>query len=257
MPYRVGAFAALTGVTVRALQHYEHLGLLKPRRTDSGHRRYAEVDRQRVRHILALRAVGMSLQQIAGVLQDPASRLPDALRAQRARLQQSRVGIEEALRVLTHVEAPENEARESLLDRLAARVEMQGALEHMRAYFSEEAWTKWGERYFHDWPSAGWRAIFREIESSLGDDPASDRAQQLLRRAIALWTADIAEDAALGRAVREGYARAWQSRDRWPRELRRRYAEFRIAEIGQYLGAVQMAAWRAQGLIRTYRHPLA
>lgn len=59
MPYRVGEFAALTGVTVRALQHYDRLGLLTPKRSDSGHRIYVETDRRRVRHILALRAVGM------------------------------------------------------------------------------------------------------------------------------------------------------------------------------------------------------
>ena len=62
MGYRVAEFANLTGVTVRALQHYDRLGLLRPSRTESGHRVYAEPDQARVRHILALRAVGMSLQ---------------------------------------------------------------------------------------------------------------------------------------------------------------------------------------------------
>lgn len=252
MPYRVGEFAALTGVTVRALQHYDHLGLLKPKRTAAGHRVYAEIDRQRVRHILALRAIGMSLHQIADLLKGSAARLPGALLAQRGRLQQSRTGIEEALRVLEQLETPEAAAGESLLDRLAAGVEMQDALESMRAYFSDEAWTKWGERYFDDWPSAAWRAVFREIEASLADDPASDHAQQLLERTITLWNADIGSDDALKRAVREGYGKAWHSRDRWPRELQRRYAEFKIEQIAKFLGAVQMASWRTRGLIHTY-----
>src|SRR5688572_30677501 len=145
MPYRVSEFAALTGVTVRALQHYDRLGLLTPARTDSGHRIYAEADGQRVRHILALRAVGMSLHQIGDLLKGAAVDLPEALRAQRARLEQSRTGIEEALRILQRV-AGEGEAGESLLDRLAAAVETGDVLESMRGYFSDEAWTKWGEQ---------------------------------------------------------------------------------------------------------------
>jgi DNA-binding transcriptional MerR regulator len=252
MPYRVGEFAALIGVTVRALQHYDRLGLLTPQRTDSGHRIYAESDQRRVRHILALRAVGMSLQQIGVLLKGSASDLPDVFRAQRTRLEQSRAGIEEALRVLRQLETPEREAGESLLDRLAAVVEMQDVLESMRGYFSDEAWTKWGEPYFHDWPSAAWRAVYREIEASLDDDPASDHAQQLLERTMTLWNADTGSDDALKRAVREGFGRAWSSRDRWPRELQRRYAEFKIKEIGRFLGAVQMASWRRRGLVQTY-----
>jgi DNA-binding transcriptional MerR regulator len=252
MAYRVGEFAALTGVTVRALQHYDHLGLLTPRRTDAGHRVYAEADRRRVRHILALRAIGLSLQQIADLLKGSASHLPEAFRVQRTRLEQSRAGIDEALRVLQALDASEVETGESLLDRLAASVDMQDALEHMRAYFSDEAWTKWGERYFHDWPSVAWRALFRDIHASLGDDPASDYAQQLLHRATMLWDAEIGSDDALKRAVREGYGRAWRARDRWPREMQRRYAEFRIWEIAKFLGAAQMASWRTHGLIDTY-----
>ena len=252
MPYRVSEFAALTGVTVRALQHYDRLGLLTPKRTDSGHRLYAEADGQRVRHILALRAVGLSLHQIGDLLKGAALDLPEALRAQRARLEQSRTGIEEALRILQRVATGEGEAGESLLDRLAAAVEMQDVLESMRGYFSDEAWTKWGEQYFHDWPSASWRALFRDVEASLGKDPGSDRALELLNRFMTLWHAEIGSDAALARAVRDGFGKAWQARDRWPRELQRRYAEFKIEEIGRFLNAVQMASWRSRGLIHTY-----
>ena len=252
MPYRVGEFAALTGVTVRALQHYDRLGLLTPKRTDSGHRIYADADRQRARHILALRAVGMSLQQIGDLLKGSVSDLPNALRAQRARLEQSRTGIEEALCILQRIAPPGGDASESLLDRLAAGVEMQEALESMRRYFSDEAWAKWGEPYFHEWPSAAWRALFREVEASLDDDPGSARSLELLNRSMTLWHADIGSDAALARAVREGYGKAWQARDCWPRELQRRYAEFRIEEIARFLGAVQMASWRSRGLIHTY-----
>ena len=251
MAYRVGEFATLTGVTVRALQHYDRLGLLKPSRTQSGHRVYADADKQRVRHILALRAIGMPLQQIAELLDAPSARLGEALQTQRARLEQSRTGIEDAIRALRQVDAA-SDSTEGPLDRLASAVDMQDAVEAMRGYFSDEAWTKWGEQYFYDWPTAAWRVLFRDIEASLDQDPASDRAQELLDRATTLWDGSIGSDPTLSRAVREGYGKAWQARDRWPRELQRRYAEFRIEAIAKFLGEAAMASWRRRGLVRTY-----
>jgi MerR family transcriptional regulator, thiopeptide resistance regulator len=251
MTYRVSEFAALTGVTVRALQHYDRLGLLKPSRTESGHRIYRRGDEKRVRHILALRAVGMSLQHIAELLDAPSARQTEALRAQRARLEQSRAGIEDAIRALQQFEAA-SDSMERPLDQLATAVDTQDALEAMRRYFSDEAWTKWGEQYFYDWPPAAWRVLFRDIEASLDQDPSSDRAQELLDRATTLWDGSVGSDPTLSRAVREGYGKAWQSRDRWPRELRRRYAEFRIDAIAKFLGATAMASWRRRGLVRTY-----
>ena len=251
MAYRIGEFAALTGVTVRALQHYDRLGLLKPSRTESRHRVYRTGDELRVRHILALRAIGMSLHRIAELLDAPSAHLVEAFQAQRARLEQSRAGIEDAIRALQQVETA-GDSIDRPLDQLATAVDMQDASEAMRGYFTDEAWTKWGEQYFHDWPSATWRVLFRDIEASLDEDPAGDRAQALLDRSTTLWDANIGSDPALSRAVREGYGKAWQSRDRWPRELRRRYAEFQIEAIAKFLGDAAMASWRRRGLIQTY-----
>lgn len=48
-PWRVGDLARATGVTVRTLHHYEHLGLLhESARSSGGHRLYDEQDLQRL-----------------------------------------------------------------------------------------------------------------------------------------------------------------------------------------------------------------
>ena len=253
MRYRVGDFAALTGVTIRALQHYDRVGLLKPSRTESGHRLYSEADQRRVRHILALRAIGMPLQRIAEVLEAAQVRLPEIFNAQRASLEEARAGMDEAISTLARLATGDDDpSTESLLDRLATTVEMQSVLESMRGYFSEDAWTKWGEGYFNDWPSPAWRAVFRDIEAVLDIDPSSDRAQELLVQVTTLWNAGIGSDSALGRAVRQGYGNAWNARDRWPLALQRRYAEFRVEAIAKFLGNAAMASWRRNGLIHTY-----
>ena len=46
--YRIQEFAELTGVTVKALHHYDRLGLLKPQRALSGYRLYVERDLERL-----------------------------------------------------------------------------------------------------------------------------------------------------------------------------------------------------------------
>ena len=86
-PCHVQEFAALTGVTVRALHHYDRLGLLQPRRTNSGYRLYGRRELQRLEQIVALKFIGIPLQQIKAILDRNAPGLPDALRMQRIMLE--------------------------------------------------------------------------------------------------------------------------------------------------------------------------
>jgi hypothetical protein len=53
--YRTREFAKLAGVTVRALHHYDRLGLLKPRRTPAGYRAYSTRDLEGLEQIVALK----------------------------------------------------------------------------------------------------------------------------------------------------------------------------------------------------------
>jgi phosphoribosylaminoimidazole-succinocarboxamide synthase/DNA-binding transcriptional MerR regulator len=49
---------------VRALRHYDEIGLLTPTRSAAGHRRYTESDLARLTQIVALRSLGLSLGEI-------------------------------------------------------------------------------------------------------------------------------------------------------------------------------------------------
>ena len=60
--WRIGELAAETGLTVRALRHYEHEGLLVPSgRTAAGHRVYSNQDVARLYEVLVLRRIGLGL----------------------------------------------------------------------------------------------------------------------------------------------------------------------------------------------------
>ena len=65
----VSEIARLTGVTVRTLHHYDAIGLLVPSaRSDAGYRLYTDDDVLRLRSILVLRELGLSLGAIGGHL---------------------------------------------------------------------------------------------------------------------------------------------------------------------------------------------
>jgi DNA-binding transcriptional MerR regulator/uncharacterized glyoxalase superfamily protein PhnB len=72
--WRVGELARATGLTVRTLHYYDDIGLLQPsRRTETGHRVYADQDVERLYRVCMLRRLGVPLSRIATALQDDPS----------------------------------------------------------------------------------------------------------------------------------------------------------------------------------------
>ena len=62
----------LTGVSIRALQHYDNIGLLRPtQRTEAGYRLYDEAALERLQQILLFRELEFSLKEIAGIVDAP------------------------------------------------------------------------------------------------------------------------------------------------------------------------------------------
>ena len=68
--FKIGDFARIGRVTVRTLHHYEELGLLAPVRSDpmTGYRYYGLEQLPRLNRILALKDLGLSLDEIGLLL---------------------------------------------------------------------------------------------------------------------------------------------------------------------------------------------
>ena len=82
----------LTGVSVRTLHHYDEIGLLKPTQvTEAGYRLYDDQAVEKLYMILVFRELGLSLKEIAGILQAPDYDRNQVLQRQ-IRLMQERVG---------------------------------------------------------------------------------------------------------------------------------------------------------------------
>tara|TARA_R110001592_G_scaffold166461_3_gene401543 strand:+ start:1004 stop:1492 length:489 start_codon:yes stop_codon:yes gene_type:complete len=69
MPYTVKQLAHISGVSVRALHHYDAIGLLRPRdRSAAGYRFYGQSELLRLQQILLYRSQGMPLRDIQKLL---------------------------------------------------------------------------------------------------------------------------------------------------------------------------------------------
>lgn len=85
--YTVKQMARLSGVSVRALHHYDAIGLLRPRAVGgNGYRYYDRADLLRLQQILFHRALETPLKEIRAALDDPDFDLAAALRLHRLRL---------------------------------------------------------------------------------------------------------------------------------------------------------------------------
>jgi DNA-binding transcriptional MerR regulator len=88
---QIGALAKATGLTVRTFHHYDAIGLLAPgERSYSGRRLYSTKNVRRLYQILALRGLGLSLDEIGAVL----DRNPDLIEAVRGHLARVERGLE-------------------------------------------------------------------------------------------------------------------------------------------------------------------
>lgn len=107
MLLKVGELAKRTGLTVRALHHYDSIGLLRPSgRSDSGYRLYDRDDVARLHGIQALRRMGVPLAEVAQLLDGGAAALRAILARQistldqeieRARALRERVSVMQAV----------------------------------------------------------------------------------------------------------------------------------------------------------------
>ena len=105
----VGAVARLINVSVRTLHHYDQIGLVAPsERTSAGYRSYTAADVERLHRVLTYRELGLPLEEIATLLDDPHADEVAHLRRQReligeriGRLQQIATAIDKMMEAHT------------------------------------------------------------------------------------------------------------------------------------------------------------
>lgn len=227
--YRAQEFATLAGVTVRALHHYDRLGLLKPKqRTRSGYRLYAVRDFWRLEQIVVLKFLGMPLREIRGLLEAEA-KLPSALRKQQIVLAEKRRQLDRAIAAIGNAREAFGSRKEGnweLLRYVIQEIAMQNSMEWSKKYYSAEAQAKVEERKklwspeLQERVSREWAELIADVEAALGEDPAGPKGQALAARWRKLLEGFTGGDA----EVQKGLNAMWADQANWPPQQRNAYA---------------------------------
>lgn len=190
MAYTVKAVADIAGISVRALHHYDAIGLLKPADLSAaGYRLYSRADLERLQQILLFRELGFALGDIREVIERPGFDRDQALRKHRQLL------VERRDRLTALIES---------VDRTLTTMERGGTMDEKSMFdgfdqsrYEEEARQRWGRTDAYkestrraklytkdDWTAikAEWGAIESGLAALMDGSPADPAVQTLVER---------------------------------------------------------------------------
>lgn len=197
MRLTIGALSRLSGVSIRALHHYDRIGLLRPSEIAlSGYRYYDDAAIERLWQILFYRELEFPLREIAGILSAPNFSRERALQEHRALLEQKRERLDRLISLVSNALKGDTTMEFKPFD--------SSEIDALREQYAEEAKARWGESEAYR-ESARRTAqysgedfarileqsasVFREFAALVGTSPADARVQALVGR----WQALISE----------------------------------------------------------------
>jgi DNA-binding transcriptional MerR regulator len=193
MVYTVKAVADLAKLTVRALHHYDHIGLLRPSGVSpAGYRLYGEADLERLQQILFFRELGFCLEDIKAILDSPGFDRREALLAHKRLLLEQRGRLDTLiLSVDRSIHALE---RGIPMDQ---HTMFEGFDDAKLREYQEEARTRWGSEQVDEsirrasrYTKEDWVAIqaeTNEINQTLAARMDGDPADPEVQRQVDRW----------------------------------------------------------------------
>ena len=196
MNYTVKQLSALTGLTPRTLRWYDTIGLLRPRRNgENDYRIYGPAEVERLTQILLYREMGLSLEEIGRLLDDPAYDRTAALRQQLDRLLAQRQQVDRLISVVTGALA-EEKGENNMSDQQKFEALRDRVLQENEENYGREAREKYGDRAVDDagarlrtkdqaaWArmeadAAGYQAAL--VRAMAEGDPAGESAREACR----------------------------------------------------------------------------
>ena len=190
MRLTIGALSKRSGVSIRALHHYDQIGLLHPSEvTNSGYRYYDDKAVERLWQILFYRELGFSLGDIREILSSPAFDRMRALTEHRTLLLQKRDRLDSLITLVSNAMKGEQTMEFKPFD--------TSEIDGLRKQYAEEAKARWGET--EAYRESAWRtakysdedftqiqaqsgALFSEFAALVGTNPADSRVQALVGR---------------------------------------------------------------------------
>lgn len=231
--FKTREFAEASGVTVRALHHYDRLRLLKPSRyTRAGYRLYSERDFARLEQIVALKFIGFPLKEIRKILNRDSIDLATALRRQREAIEEKRQRLGLAIQAIQRAEYVAETSQEPGWEAFAKIIEvinMQTDMEWSKKYYSEEAQGEIEKRASTipreviEQAQRDWAVLIKEVEAAVaaGEDPASEKSGRLASR----WSELIRGFTGGSSEIQKGLNKMYADRSNWPKSMPKPFSD--------------------------------
>ena len=197
MRHSIGSLSKLSGVSIRALHHYDQIGLLRPSEVaESGYRYYDDTAVERLWQILFYRELDFPLTEIGEILSSPSFDRNRALTEHRNLLLQKRARLDRLIELVSNTMKGETTMEFKPFD--------TSEIDALREQYAEEAKARWGntEAYLESTKRASkWTEadkarlqkeqdeIFSAFAALVGTNPAEERVQALVER----WKAFISQ----------------------------------------------------------------
>ncbi|MFB8277895.1 MerR family transcriptional regulator [Nocardia colli] len=186
--WKVGELAAEARLTVRTLHHYDHIGLVCPaERSSTGHRLYTAGDVERLYQVLALRQLGLGLDQITDLLAGTVA-MPKVLSAHRDFLAAQLAATQELHALVAALAATAESRPDASAERFLELIRRTVMVDDtFKQYFTEgqlaqlaQRREELGEQQIHQAESA-WGELIPKVDAAIaaGMDPTTPEAQQL------------------------------------------------------------------------------
>lgn len=193
MEYTVQKLGNLAGISTRTLRYYDEIGLLKPaRKSSSGYRIYGQQEVDKLQQILFYRELGMDLEQIKNIVNDPSFDGPGALKEHRGKLLAKRMQLD---LLITNVEKTisAKEGKSVMADKEKFHGFKQKLVDDNERQYGEEIRGKYGdevvdqsnakmlhmsEEQYREFTNLEQRVLDSLADAVKTEDPSSDEAQR-------------------------------------------------------------------------------
>lgn len=228
--YQPHEFAKRAGVTIRALHHYDRLGLLKPSgRTAAGYRLYTDRDLVRLEQIVALKFIGFPLSQIQELLNRKDLDVLSALREQRRIIAHKREHLDRAIRAIERAEQTLSEGEQTDWEpfrKIIEVIQMQTRKDWMKKYYTEEQLENLRKRWSPEIQAEserGWNELARDVEVAIarGETPESETGHKLAERRQKLLDLFTGGDPGIEASLQRVYA----DEANWPQTFKRPFSD--------------------------------
>ena len=219
--FKVGDLSKRTGLSIRTLHYYDEIQLLSPsHRTESGYRVYGKEDIIRLQQIIALKQIGLSLEDVRICLDNSDRTFIEVLQLHIAKVRKQIDLSQQLLERLENVEQTVANLDVIPIEEILQIIQVMDMLEN---YYSPEQLEilkqrqeLLGEERMQQ-AKVDWETLIAQVQAEMekGTDPASEVVQVLVRRRQALIQEFTGGDPELESALNQMYEQGEDSVSDW------------------------------------------